>query len=104
MKQFKFFLKPFNCEDYDVAHNYRFLGVSPMFVSEDTGRNARKMIYVYTEDGTIVPAQTIHEDHDAYHRADVYQTIGNQIFLLPRNDEAKIINLTFNVVNNNENI
>jgi len=88
MKPFKFFIKPFNCEDYDTPPNFRFLGVTPIFVSEENGRDARKMIYVYLDDGTIVPAQTIYDDHDAYHRADVYQVHGNQIFLILRNEET----------------
>ena len=90
MKTFKFLTNPFNTEDYDIEH-FRFLGVTPLF-SDDNGRDARKMIYVFT-DGTIVPAQTIHEDHDAYHRADIYDVRGNQVFLLPRR-EAEYINIT----------
>ena len=89
MKTFKFFKAPFNTEDYDVQ-DFRFLGVTPLF--GDNGRYARKMIYVFT-DGTIVPAQTIHENHDAYHRADIYDVRGNQVFLLPRR-EAEYINVT----------
>ena len=90
MKTFKFFRTPFNTEDYDI-NDFRYLGVTPIFLT-DENRYARKMIYVFT-DGTIVPAETIHEDHDAYHRADVYEVRGNQVFLLPR-QEAEYINVT----------
>jgi hypothetical protein len=90
MRSFKFFRTPFNTEDYDIP-NFRFLGVTPIFLT-DENRNARKMIYVFT-DGTITPAQTIHEDHDAYHRADIYDVRGNQVFLLPRR-ESEYINVT----------
>lgn len=90
MKTFKFFRTPFNTEDYDI-NDFRYLGVTPMFLT-DEDRYARKMIYVFT-DGTIVPAQIIYEDHDAYHRADVYDVRGNQVFLLPR-QEAEYINVT----------
>jgi hypothetical protein len=90
IKPFKFFQSPFNHEDYDNPPDFRFLGVTPMYINDD-GRESRKMIFVYSIDGTIVPAQTIHEDDDAYHRADVYEVLGNQVFLIPRN-----IELTFN--------
>jgi hypothetical protein len=90
MKPFKFFRTPFNTEDYDI-NDFRFLGVTPIFLT-DEDRNARKMIYVFT-DGTIVPAEIIHEDHDAYHRADIYEVRGNQVFLLPRR-EVEYINVT----------
>lgn len=90
MKPFKFLTNPFNTEDYDIT-DFRYLGVTPMFLT-DEDRYARKMIYVFT-DGTIVPAQIIYEDHDAYHRADVYDVRGNQVFLLPRR-EAEYINVT----------
>jgi len=94
INNFKFFRKPFNTEDYDIQ-DFRFLGVTPLF-SDDNGRDARKMIYVFT-DGTIVPAQTIHEDQDAYHRADIYDVRGNQVFLLPRREVEYInVTLTFN--------
>jgi hypothetical protein len=83
MKPFKFFRTPFNTEDYDIT-DFRFLGVGHMFLT-DENRYARKMIYVFT-DGTIVPAQTIYEDHDAYHRADIYDVRGNQVFLSPRKE------------------
>jgi hypothetical protein len=97
MKTFKFFRTPFNTEDYDIT-DFRFLGVTPIFFT-DENRNARKMIYVFT-DGTIVPAQIIHEDHDAFHRADIYDVRGNQVFLLPR-QEAEYINVTLTFTPNN---
>ena len=97
MRPFKFFRKPFNHEEYDI-HNFRFLGVSPI----DNRNNRRKMIYVYTPDGTIVSAQYITRDHDAYHLADVYEVRGNQVFLLPRR-EAEYINVTLTFTPN-ENI
>jgi hypothetical protein len=90
INNFKFFRKPFDTEDYDVEH-FRFLGVTPLF-SDDNNRYARKMIYVFT-DGTIVPAQTIHQNHDAYNRADIFDVRGNQVFLLPR-QEGEYINVT----------
>jgi hypothetical protein len=99
MKPFKFFRKCFNSEDYDIT-DFRYLGVTPIFLT-DENRNARKMIYVFT-DGTIVEAQIIHEDHDAYHRADIYDVRGNQVFLLPR-QEAEYINVTLTFTPN-ENI
>jgi hypothetical protein len=84
---------------YDIT-NFRFLGVTP--ISFDcNGRASRKMIYVFT-DGSIVPAQIIHEDHDAYHRADIYDVRGNQVFLLPRR-ETEYINVTLTFTPN-ENI
>ena len=99
MKPFKFFRTPFNTEDYNI-NDFRYLGVTPIFLT-DENRNARKMIYVFT-DGTIVPAETIHEDHDAYHRADIYDVRGNQVFLLPRR-ETEYINVTLTFTPN-ENI
>ena len=99
MKSFKFFRKSFNTEDYDIT-DFRFLGVTPIFRDEN-GRNSRNMIYVFT-DGTIVPAQIIHDEHDAYHQADVYEVRGNQVFLLPRR-EAEYINVTLTFTPN-ENI
>jgi len=98
MKTFKFFKTPFNTEDYDIQ-DFRFLGVTPMFLT-DENRYARKMIYVFT-DGTIVPAQTIHQDHDAYNRADIYDVRGNQVFLLPRR-EVEYINVTLTFTPNAE--
>jgi hypothetical protein len=80
---FKFFRKPFNTEDYDIT-DFRFLGVTPMFGTDDN-RLARKMIYVFT-DGSIVPAETIYEDHDAFNRADIFEVRGNQVFLWPRGE------------------
>ena len=94
MRSFKFFRTPFNTEDYDIP-NFRFLGVSPI-----DNRNRRTMIYVHTPDGTIVPAQLINRDHDAYHRADIYEVRGNQVFLLPRR-EAEYINVTLTFTPNN---
>jgi len=82
MKTFKF-LKPFETEVYDIQE-FRFLGVTPIYLNGD-GKYARKMIYVFT-DGTIVPAQTIFDDHPAYNEADVYEVIGNQVFLIPRQE------------------
>lgn len=94
INNFKFFRKPFNTEDYDIQ-DFRYLGVTPIYFSDD-GRYARKMIYVFT-DGTIVEAQTIHEDHEAYHQADVFEVRGNQVFLLPRSESEYInVTLTFN--------
>lgn len=84
MRPFKFFKKPFNCEDYDIT-DFRFLGVTPIYLNDD-GRASRKMIYVLNENGSITLAQTIHDDHDAYHMADIYEVRGNQVFLLPRVD------------------
>ena len=97
MRPFKFFRKSFNTDDYDIP-NFRFLGVSPI-----DNRNRRTMIYVHTPDGTIVPAQLITRDYDAYHRADVYEVRGNQVFLLPRR-EAEYINVTLTFTPNNEPI
>jgi len=91
MKLFKFLTNPFNTDDYDIT-DFRFLGVTSIFLT-DENRNARKMIYVF-RDGSIVPAQTIHEDHDAYHRADIYDVIGNQVFLLLPRREVEYINVT----------
>jgi hypothetical protein len=88
IKDFKFFRKLFNPEDYDIEPNFRFLGVTPI-----DSRNRRTMIYVHTPDGTIVQASLITRDHDAYHYADVYDVRGNQVFLLPRH-EAEYINVT----------
>ena len=99
MKDFKFFRKSFNTEDYNI-NDFRFLGVTPIF-SDDNGRDARKMIYVFT-DGTIVPAQTIHQDHDAYNRADIFDVRGNQIFQLPRLPDADYINVTLTFTPNAE--
>lgn len=93
IKPFKFFNKPFNPEDYDIL-DFRFLGVTPIYISDD-GIESRKMIYVFNNNGTIVPAQTIHGDDDAYHRADVFQVNGNQVFLIPRIEES-YINVSFN--------
>jgi hypothetical protein len=90
MRPFKFFNKPFNTDDYDVT-DFRFLGVTPVY-RDNNGRNSRNMIYVFT-DGTIVPAQIIHDDHDAYNYADVFEVRGNQVFLLPRS-EGEYINVT----------
>ena len=101
MNTFKFLKKQFNPEDYDSAPDFRFLGVSPIFQSEDTGRNCRTSIFVYTVDGTIVPAFIIHEDHEAYHEATIYEVRGNQVFEVPREDEYKYIRLT---PNSNENV
>jgi len=98
IKPFKFFRKSFNTDDYDI-NEFRFLGVTPIFFT-DENRNARKMIYVFT-DGTITPAQVIYEDHDAYHRADIYEVRGNQVFLLPRR-EAEYINVTLTFTPNAE--
>ena len=98
IKDFKFFRTPFNEEDYDI-NDFRFLGVTPLF-SDDNGRDVRKMIYVFT-DGTIVPAQLIYEDHDAYHRADIYEVRGNQVFLLPRR-KSEYINVTLTFTPNAE--
>ncbi len=87
MKSFKFFRKSFNTEDYDIQ-DFRYLGVTPLYRNDD-GDYVRKMIYVFT-DGTIVEAQTIREDHEAYHQADIFEVRGNQIFLLPRQDDEYI--------------
>jgi hypothetical protein len=93
MKPFKFFRKPFNTEDYDIT-DFRFLGVTPIFL-DNNNRKSRNMIYVFT-DGTIVPAQIIHDDHDAFHRADIFEVRGNQVFLLPRKEQDYInVTLTF---------
>ena len=90
MRQFKFLKKPFNGEDYDLP-NFRFLGVSPL-----DNRNKRTMIFVHTPDGTIVPAQLIGREHEAYHYADIYEVRGNQIFLIPRKEIEYInVNLTY---------
>jgi hypothetical protein len=98
MKTFKFLNPAFNTEDYDIQ-DFRYLGVTPIYRNDD-GINARKMIYVFT-DGTIVEAQTIHEDHDAYHRADIFEVRGNQVFQLPRR-EAEYINVTLTFTPNAE--
>jgi hypothetical protein len=87
IKTFKFFRKSFNTDDYDVP-NFRFLGVTPI-----DQNNHRTMIFVYTHDGTIVKANLITRNHDAYHLADVYDVRGNQVFLLPRR-EVEYINVT----------
>ena len=91
MKTFKFLRKPFNTEDYDM-YEFRFLGVSPAFRDGD-GRPSRKMIFIF-RDGSPVPAQTIHSDHDAFHYADIYEVRGNQVFLIPRRESAEYINVT----------
>ena len=95
MRPFKFFRKPFNHEDYDVP-DFRFLGVTPI-----DQNNHRTMIFVYNLDGTIVKANLITRNHDAYHLADVYDVRGNQVFLLPRR-EVEYINVTLTFTPNAE--
>lgn len=98
MHPFKFFQKPFNTEDYDIT-DFRFLGVTPIFTDEN-GRSSRNMIFVFT-DGTIVPAQIIHDEHDAFHRADIFEVRGNQVFQIARQSN-KYINVSFTFTPNAE--
>lgn len=87
MRRFKFLSEPFNTDDHDSL-GFRFFGVTSLFV-DDNGRDTRTMIFVSIDDGSIVLGQNIHEDHDAFHRAEEYQILGSRLVPPPNTIEVR---------------